>query len=65
MIYEFNTWSRNLNADSTLKYCLFGAVKLNKNAILDKYSYSGYGIGTDSSFLCQIFILVNTLLFFT
>ena len=33
--------------DSTLKACLFGAVTLTKNADIDKYGYSGYGIGFD------------------
>ena len=28
--------------------CLFGSVKLTKNAGIDKYKYSGYGIGFDS-----------------
>ena len=28
--------------------CLFGAVKLTKNADLDKYQCSGYGIGFDA-----------------
>ena len=37
----------NLNTEWTLKDCLFGAVKLNKNADTDKYKYSGYGIGFD------------------
>ena len=27
---------------------LFGAVKLTKNADIDKYKYSGYGTGFDS-----------------
>ena len=31
--------------DPTLKNCLFGAVTLTKNADIDKYKYSGYGIG--------------------
>ena len=31
--------------DRTLKNCLFGAVTLTKNADIDKYKYSGYGIG--------------------
>ena len=31
----------------TLENCLFGAVKLTKNADIDKYGYSGYGIGFD------------------
>ena len=33
--------------DPTLKHCLFGAVSLTKNADMDKYKYSGYGIGFD------------------
>ena len=27
--------------------CLFGAVSLTKNVDIDKYKYSGYGIGFD------------------
>ena len=30
-----------------LDNCLFGSVKLTKNADIDKYGYSGYGIGFD------------------
>ena len=33
--------------DPTFKNCLFGAVTLTKNADIDKYGYSGYGIGFD------------------
>ena len=33
--------------DPTLKDCLFSAVTLTKNADIDKYGYSGYGIGFD------------------
>ena len=29
----------------TLQNCLFGAVKLTKNADIDEYKFSGYGIG--------------------
>ena len=36
IVYELNTWSRDLNTDFTLKDCLFGAVKLTKNADPDK-----------------------------
>ena len=35
------------NSDHTLKNCLFGAVTLTKNTDIDKYGYSGYGIGFD------------------
>ena len=38
---------RNLNTDFTLKNCLFGSVKLTKNAKY-KYKYSRYDIGFDS-----------------
>ena len=41
--YELNTWSQDLNAEFTVKDCLFGAAKLTKNANPNKYSYSGYG----------------------
>ena len=39
---------RNLDAGFTLSNCLFGSVKLTKNANLDKYKYACYGIGLDS-----------------
>ena len=35
------------NNDPTLKNCLFGAVTLTKNTNIEKYRYSGYGIGFD------------------
>ena len=35
------------NSDPTLNNCLFGAATLTKNADIDKYGYSGYGIGFD------------------
>ena len=31
----------------TLENCLFGSAKLTKNVNIDKYGYSGYGIGFD------------------
>ena len=36
-----------LNNDPMLKSSLFGALKLTKNADIDKYQYSGYRIGFD------------------
>ena len=39
---------RNLNTDFSLNNCLFGFVKLTKNADPDKYKNSGYSIGFDS-----------------
>ena len=46
--YILNQWPRDLNTDFTLGNCLFGSVKLTKNADPDKYKYSSYGIGFDS-----------------
>ena len=47
VIYELNRW---------LKDCLFGNVKITKNTDPDKYSYSGYEIGSNS---CSIFSIPN------
>ena len=46
--YKLNSQLRNLNTYYILNYCLFGSVKLTKNADLDKYKCSVYGIGLDS-----------------
>ena len=46
IVYELGASSSN-NSDPTLKNCLFGAVTLTKNADIEKYKYSGYGIGFD------------------
>ena len=45
--FELDTWSRDSNTDFTLDHCLFGVVKLTKNANPHKYEYSGYGIRFD------------------
>ena len=37
-----------MNSDLTPGDCLVGAVELTKNADLDKYRYSRYGIGFDA-----------------
>ena len=44
IVYELGAYSSN-NSDPTLKSCLFGTVTLTKNTDIDKYGYSGYGIG--------------------
>ena len=44
----YNLKSTTNNLDPTLQNCLFGAVKSTKNSGIDKYQYSGYGIGFDS-----------------
>ena len=37
--YIINQWLRNLNTYFIIKNCLFGSVKLTKNADSDKYKY--------------------------
>ena len=46
IVYEISK-SINISYYPTLKNCLFGAVKLTKNADIDKHRYSGYEIGFD------------------
>ena len=46
IVYELGASGSNVN-DPTLKNCLLHAVTLTKNADIDKYGYSGYGIGFD------------------
>ena len=41
--YELGASSSN-DSDPTLKHCLFVAVTLTKNADIEKYGYSGFGI---------------------
>ena len=56
IVYKLDTWPEDLKSDYTLKDCLFGAVKLTKNANPDKYSYSGYSFEFDS---CSRFSIPN------
>ena len=46
IVYELAA-SSSFNSDPTLRHSLFGAVTLTKNADIEKYKYSGYGIGFD------------------
>ena len=46
IVYELGASSSN-NNDPAIKNCLFGAATLTKNADIDKYRYSGCGIGFD------------------
>ena len=48
IIYELDIWSGDL------KDSLFGAVKVTKNAVLDKFSCPGYGIGFGSRSLFSL-----------
>ena len=44
IVYEI-TKNNLISSSPTLENCLFGAVKLTKYSDIDKYKYSGYGIG--------------------
>ena len=46
IVYELGACRSHVN-DLTLKNCLFGGVTLTKNADIDQYGYSAYGIGFD------------------
>ena len=46
-VYEINKKDNTIISDLTLENCLFGAVTLTKNVNIDRYGYSGYGIGFD------------------
>ena len=46
IVYEISK-SINISNYPTLENCLFSAVSLTKNADIDRYKYSGYGIGFD------------------
>ena len=46
IVYEI-TKNYNISSYPTLENCLLGAVSLTKNADIDKYKYSGYGIELD------------------
>ena len=46
IVYEINK-NDHTSDDPTLENCLLEAVSLTKNADIDKYKYSGYGIEFD------------------
>lgn len=55
-LYVVILWPYNLSVEFTIGNCLFGTVKLAKNADVDKYGYSGSCIGFDA---CSSFLLSN------
>ena len=46
IVYEISK-DYNISSYPTLESCLLGTVSLTKNNDIDKYKYSGYGIGLD------------------
>ena len=47
IVSEINKKDSTIITDPALENCLFDAVTLTKNADIEKYGYSGYGIGFD------------------
>ena len=47
IVDEINKKDNTISCDPTQENCLFGVVTLTKNINIDKYGYSGYGIGFD------------------
>ena len=45
IVYELSPNTNNY--DFTLENCFFGSVVLTKDIDIDKYKYSGYGVGFD------------------
>ena len=41
IVYELNNWPHNLTNNFPLKNCLFGTVKLVRNAIKNEFIYNG------------------------
>ena len=64
IVYEITSNYSSINYP-TLENCLFGSVKLTKNFDIDKYGYSGYGIGFDrnTSFSIGNEIVKNVIIF--
>ena len=52
-VYKINK-SININDYPILENCLFGAVRLTKNADIDKYKYFGCEIGFDRKGFFQL-----------
>ena len=47
IFYQINLWNRGFDDYPVLENSLFVAVNLTKNPVIDKYKYTGYGIGFD------------------
>ena len=43
IVYKWNKWPRNPTNNFTLNNCLFGTVKLTRNAEKSKFSYNAWG----------------------
>ena len=59
IVYELYRWSQDLNAKFTHKDCLFGNVKITKNANPNIYSCAGYEIGFNFVYFFWFQILIG------
>ena len=53
IVYELDTWPKNLLDNFKFKNCLFGATNTIKNSDKEKWVYSGYGIAFNGRDLCN------------
>ena len=58
IVYELDSWPRDIGTNFTLAGCLFGAAKLAKNADPEKYVYSSYGIGFDTRIEYSLSVII-------
>ena len=61
IFYKINPQLRNLNTNFTLYSCLFGSLKLTKNADVDKYQYSSYDIEFHSLLVKKFYLQMQIL----
>ena len=54
-MYELSVSNNRYNNYPVLKHCFFGTVKSTKNADINKYNYSRYGIGFDRRVIFPFF----------
>ena len=54
--FETKSWSFYIDNVFVIRNSLFGTARFNKNAVLNKYPYSGYGVSID---VLGIFLLPN------
>ena len=60
IVYELNNWLRNPSNSFPLKNCLFGTVKLVRDAVKSKYTYNDWGKAFDGDGDLVVFGVDNT-----
>ena len=59
IVFELDSWPRDLNTNFVLAGCLFGGVKSNKNADPDKYSCSANGIAFNNMVKVKMLLVLE------